>query len=63
MRAAPAPTPSFEPSPPTEMSTGGRIWEHVARACRTSSLLQHRVYQYVMNDDVITVTASGTCGA
>lgn len=34
MRAAPAPTPSVEPSPPTEMSTGGRIWEQVARACK-----------------------------
>jgi len=41
MRAAPAPTPSVEPSPPTEMSTGGRIWEQVARACK-AYICSHR---------------------
>ena len=38
-RAPPAPTPSVEPSPPTEMSTGGRISEQVARACRQTIAL------------------------
>lgn len=33
VRAAPAPTPVLSPSPPTEMSTGGRISAHAARAC------------------------------
>ena len=38
VRARPAPTPSSELSPPTEMSTGGRNSEHLASACAHAGL-------------------------
>jgi hypothetical protein len=34
VRAAPAPTPVLSLSPPTEMSTEGRMAAQAARACR-----------------------------
>lgn len=51
VRAAPAPTPTVEPSPPTEMSTEGRISEHLARAwCTGSCDKGGRVHSWVSLD-------------
>ena len=36
VRAPPTPTPSEESSPPTEISTDGRMLEHTAMACARS---------------------------
>ena len=42
VRAPPAPTPSVEPSPPIEISTGGLISEHFARACSNTTAQQYQ---------------------
>ena len=42
VRAPPAPTPSVEPSPPIEISTGGLISEHFARACNNTTAQQYQ---------------------
>lgn len=50
VRAPPAPTPSVDPSPPIEMSTGGLISEHFARAYSDTNFLNSMHFTLVGPD-------------